>query len=288
MATDTTPIYPSGISSVRTPDPTFSTIDDPSYSTIKWRAVFAGVFVGLLSYMIFMSLGLALGGANLDNLIRGDTSGGGFGIGAGIWIVVSVLFSLFIGSYAAGRVSGLISNRVGRTQGVVITALFFAFVLSQVGSAIGTLGRGIGNAAGALGGAAGDLSQNAQVQDLVDDAIGDLNLKSSPEVVAKGVASRLIRGNPDSAVNYLSRQAGISPNEARTRLDSLRQDVDRTLTDAGMRAANVIQAAGWTLFGALVLGMLAGAFGGGLGAQANLRHPLDRSDRKAIDKRRAA
>jgi hypothetical protein len=49
-----------------------------------------------------------------------------------------------------------------------------------------------------------------------------------------------------------------------------------------------MQAVGWTLFGALVLGMLAGAFGGGAGAAANIRSPLDRLDQKALDRRQAA
>ncbi len=259
------------------------------YSTIKWRAIFGGVLVSLLSYMIFMALGLALGGGNLQDLIQGEGgSAGGLGIGAGIWIVLSVLVSLFLGSYAASRVSGEIPTRVGRTQGVVVTAVFFAFMLSQVGSAIGLVGRGLGSTVGAVGGAAGDLSKNPQVQDLVDQAIGDLNLRSSPETVAQGVASRLIRGDDESAVNYLARQARISPEEARMRLQSLRQDVTQAVTQAGVGAANAMQAVGWTLFGALVLGMLAGAFGGGAGAAANIRSPLDRLDQKALDRRQAA
>lgn len=263
-------------------------VDAVSNSTVKWRAIFAGLFVSLMTYLILMSAGLALGGLNLVGVIQGRDSAQALGIGAGIWMVAAIMISLFTGAFAASRVSGLITNRIGRTQGVVIAALFFGVMLSQLGSAIGTLGRGVGDTIGAVGSAAGDLSKNPQVQDLVDDVIGDLNLRSSPEVVVSGVTRRLVRGDTQSAVNYLSREANITPEEANARLQHLQGDIKATATDVGTTAAHAIKVGGLTLFGALVLGMLSSLLGGGLGAGANLRKPLSRADQVALRDLRAA
>ena len=235
-----------------------------------------------------MTLGLAFGGANLQSVIESGDSAKGLGIGTAIWLVVSTLVALFAGSYASGRVSGMISTRVGRIQGVVISALFFGLLLSQLGAAIGSLGRGVGATVGAVGGATSDLAQNSQVQDIIDNAIGDLNLKSSPEVVIKGVASRLIRGDQQSAVTYLSRQTGVSRGEAQQRLQGLKNDFQTASTNAGITAAKTIKVAGWTLFGALLLGMLAAMFGGGLGVQTNLRTPLSGLDKSALRNQKEA
>ncbi len=81
-------------------------------------------------------------------------------------------------------------------------------------------------------------------------------LKSTPEVVATGVASRLLRRNEQSAVNYLAAQAGISSAEA----------------------------AGWIAFGILFLGSISAMLGGAFGAQLNMRKPVDSLDRKAMRK----
>ncbi len=257
-------------------------------ATISWRAIFAGTAVALLTYMILMSLGLAVGGHSLQGIVQNQNSASGLGIGSGIWLAVSTLVSLFVGSYTASRVSGLIPMKVGRTQGLVVTALFFGLMFSQIGSALGTLGKGVGTAVGALGSGVSDLSKNSQVQDIVGRSVEGLNLKSSPEVVVQGVASRLLQGNQQGAINYLSLQAGISPTEAQARIDGFRQDFDQTMTQAGVTAAKVAKIAGWSIFGALVLGSLASLIGGGLGAGANLARPLDRSDHKALGKSRAA
>ncbi len=257
-------------------------------SSVSWRAIFAGMFIALLTYLSLISLGVAVGSSALEEVIRGQDTAGGLGWGSGIWFVVSALASLFVGSYCASRVSGPITTRIGRIQGGVITALFFAIMLSQIGSTLGFLGRGLGSIVGAVGGAAGDLSQNPQVQDTIDQAIGDLNLRASPEVVAQGVAVRLLRGNGESAKNYLARQAGISPAEADQRLTQIRQNMDKVLTDVGSTAAKVASIAGWSLFGALVLGSLFSMLGGGLGAQMNLRAPLSHMDEEAIHDQKAA
>jgi hypothetical protein len=257
-------------------------------SSISWRAIFAGAFISLLAYFILMALGLAIGGATLRGVISGDSSAQGLGIGSGIWLIVTAFISLYFGSYMAGRVSGLITSRVGGVQGLVITALFFGFLFTQVGAGIGALGSGLGSIVGKVGGAAGDMAQNPQVKSVIEKSLGSLNLKSPPDQVAQGVASRLIQGRDDDAKNFLASQAGISRPDADRRIAQARTDIQSTLHDVGVTAAKITTIAGWTIFGMLLIGALAGVYGGGGGARANLKRPLSEGDLRKLDQRSRA
>lgn len=256
--------------------------------TISWRAIFAGAFVALITYMALMALGLAFGGGALQGVIQGNANANSLGVGAGIWMIVSVLVSLFVGSYVSARVGFEFPIRVGRYQGVVIASLFFIAMFSELGAAVGALGGGLGSAVATVGSKASDAAETPIGQDVVDNALKDLKLNSPPDEVARGVAVRLVRGDEDGALNYLSRQANISPQEARARLDSFKADVKQKATDAGVAAAKGIKVAGTSIFFAILLGTLAAMGGGGFGAAMSLRKPLSKADRKAIDNRRAA
>lgn len=232
---------------------------------ISWKAIFAGVFIAMLGFYLLMYLGVAFGSAALQEVIRGEDTIAGLTWGSGVWIVVTTLVSIFLGALFASKVSGLLSMRTGRIQGAVIASLFFAIMLSQVGFALSSLTRGVGSLVGTMGGTASNVVSSPEVQDVVTQAIGDLNLKSSPEVVIQGVAVRLLRGNVEAAKNYLAMQAGISPFDAEQRLSNLQAELDQVATEIGTTAAQVAQAAGWILFGALLLGTIAAVIGGGLG-----------------------
>jgi hypothetical protein len=251
-------------------------------NTIRWGAIFAGVFVALLTYSILMSLGMAIGGGSAIDVVRGEDGAQGLGIGAAIWTVLSALISLYLGGHVAGRVGGLIPTRVGSIQGLVVAGIFFAVMASQVGAVVGAAGRGLGGMAGAMGDVVSQAGESPVVEDIIGNALSDLNLRAPPEEVVRGVAARLIRGNEEGAMNYLARQAGIPPEEARQRLDSVRAQVQAALQDAGVAAARAVRTAGWTLFGALFLGTIFAMLGGSVGAQLNLRHPISASDRKAL------
>jgi hypothetical protein len=259
-------------------------LNESIHTTVRWGAIFAGALIALLVYATLISLGMAFGGDSLQNVVTGEASAKSLGIGAGIWLVASVLLSLLAGGFVSGRVAGQVATRVGRIQGMVVSGLFFALMFSQAGSMIGSIGNGIGSVAGTVGNAAGNVAQTDEAQALIDDAIGDLNLKSPPETVAKGVASRLIRGNDDAALTYLARQANITRAEAQARIETVKAQFDQAVIKAGDTAGRAVEIAGWTLFGALFLGTLFSMVGGGIGAQMNLRAPLSRADEHAISK----
>ena len=258
------------------------------YGSISWRAIFAGAFVALLAYFALLSLGVAVGSGSLESAAQGTGSASGIGLGAGIWMAVSIFLSLFAGSFAAGRIGGTLPIRIGRAQGLVITALFFVFVFSQVGSAVGLLGKGVGSTVSAIGNATTDISQNPQVQDLTDQALGNLHLKSPPEVVAKGVVMRVVQGDADGAKNYLAGQAGITPAQANDLIERLKPQVEQVLRNLGAGAAKAASAVGWAIFFSIVLGSIGGSLGGSFGAALNLRKPVSSADERAASGPRAA
>jgi hypothetical protein len=241
---------------------------------VHWRAIVAGFFISLLSYLILMSLGVAVGAAQIMDVMRGEDSLQSLGWGAGIWTVISVLISLFIGAYASARVSTAVVTRVGYVQGAVIAALFFTLMLAEMGMALGMVGRGVG----ALGGAAGNLADNPRITQIVEDSMGDLSFRMPPREVVAGFTSRLLRGDQDSAVAYLSAQTGIPRDAAMARYQDLHARLQTLVTQIGRDSAQAAQAAGWTAFGTLLLGAIFAMIGGLAGAQMNLRKPVDRLD----------
>src|SRR4051812_16245228 len=87
---------------------------------ISWRSIIAGVFVSFLSFVILSSLGLAVGGMALHEVVDKGNSAQGFGIGAGVWLIVTVLISLFIGGYFAANISSFRARRSGVAHGLTI------------------------------------------------------------------------------------------------------------------------------------------------------------------------
>ncbi len=253
-------------------------------STVHWRAVFAGLFISMIVYFTLLSLGVGIGADQALGVMHGEDSARSLGNGVGIWFALTVLISLFAGSYASSRVSGLIATRVGYIQGVVVAALFFTLMVSQLGAAIGMIGRGASALTGAAAGAAKSASENPQVAAVVEDALGEMNLKSPPETVAAGVVSRLLRGDEQSAINYLSAQSGLSKAEANTRYLQFKQQVQTTAATIGQKTAEAAKTAGWMTFGILFLGSISALLGGAFGAQLNMRKPVDSLDRKAMRK----
>lgn len=250
--------------------------------TVHWRAVFAGVFTAMLVYFILMSLGLAVGSGEIKDVFAGQDSAQSLGTGAGLWLLITVLISLFAGSYAASRVSGVIATRIGYVQGVVVSALFFTLMVTQAGVVLGALSSGFGAVKDMVSGTAAQAANSPRLTGIAEDALGDLDLKSPPETVSAGILSRLMRGDTDSAINYLSYQSGLTREEAQQRFDNLSNKVKATATDMANRSADAARATGWMAFALMLLGSVSAMLGGAVGAQLNLRKPLGKMDRRAL------
>lgn len=253
---------------------------ESSHALISLRAIAAGLLISLFVMTGLIGLGLAFGGIGLEDGATAKHAG----VFTGVWFLVSALISIFSGSYFAARVSKFRLGRIGSAQGLVIASLFLGFFLYQTVAAISSAGSmagaAIGKTASMMGQGASALSENQVITDtlknITQEALGDLNLRSSPTEVAQTVGSQLLRGDTEGAKNYLAREAGITPTEADTRIAMMKSQVDKTINDAREGAATALKSTGWSLFLLVTLGAISSILGGALGSVANFRRPLIR------------
>ncbi|NMC25076.1 MAG: hypothetical protein GYA32_15160, partial [Serratia sp.] len=124
---------------------------------ISWSAIFAGVIISMVVYLLLSILGTAVGASTIDPL-KEQNPLDGLGMGAAIWTGASMLISIAAGAYASGR----LAQREGALHGLLmfgvntlICAWFLLVVvnnamsgaMSVVGSGLQTLGSGISAAA---------------------------------------------------------------------------------------------------------------------------------------------
>lgn len=252
---------------------------------ICWRSALAGLAIAIVTFAGVLALAMAFGGIGLDDGATAKNAG----IFASVSILVALMLSGFVGSYYAVRTSRRGVDVVGVMQGLLVGAAFLVVVLCQAMSGVGALGKVAGAALGASAGAVGTgvvaASQNPMVEDIVEDNLGDLKLKSDPKEVVSNVVSRVLRGDQESAKNYLAYQAGLTPAEADQKIAAAKAKVDEAMVQARQATATTLKAVGWSLFVGIVLAMIASAMGGLLAALCNERCVLDSPDyRKKVAK----
>jgi hypothetical protein len=86
------------------------------------------------------------------------------------------------------------------------------------------------------------------ITNFAEEQFAGLELRSSPQVVASGIASRLLNGNADGANNYLAYQVNIQTSEAQMRIAQIRAQANRMIEDAKETTATALKATGWSLF----------------------------------------
>lgn len=241
---------------------------------ISWRSVFAGLIVTMITYITLIVLGIGVGGTSASNLIQDSRDASGLATGAAVWIGISVLLSLTLGSYFAARISTFITGRIGAAHGLVISAIFFAFMIYGAGQTIGFAGEGLGNLIGLTRINSNTFVNNSTIQNIVEKALGGATLKSDPSTVSKEVINRLLQGNTESAKNYLSYQTGLSTAEIDTRFNRMEAEFKAALQTTGIKTANAVSSAAWTIFWIMLLGLVAAAFAGAGGTRTNYNEPL--------------
>jgi hypothetical protein len=251
--------------------------------SVHWRAVFAGFFLSGLVYMILTSIGVAIGAGQAQEVLQSSGTAEAVARGLGIWMLASILVSLFVGCYAASRASGLIATRVGYIQGAVITSLFLSAMIIEGGA---LLSSSLGSIKNAVAGVSQNLMDSPAVTNAIEDALGDTELKSPPNVVVSGVISRMVNSDSQSVVDYLSAQTGMSEEEAAARYQDMKARVTTTANDLGQKAADLTRKTAWFASVLMLLGTVFGMFGGALGAQMNMRKPVDSLDRNALNSAR--
>jgi hypothetical protein len=270
---------------------------------ISWGAIFAGVVVVLAVQLLLSMLGLGIGLSVLNPGAGNSPNAGSLGLGAGIWWGVSYLIALFAGGYVAGRLAGALLSWDGALHGVLAWAftLLVTFYLlgtaigSVIGGAFSVVGNTVSTATQGLKSVVPEAAQSGGVTpDRIKQTANDLlNGQSSSNVDPKSMSHdqavqeittslpKLALGGDQARtaheriVQIMSAQLNISPDEANQRLDQLAanlQQKTQQTTDTARQAADKAAAGGsrasFIAFIGLVLGAIAAALGGQVGARS--------------------
>jgi hypothetical protein len=265
-------------------------------SRISWGAVLAGVVVALVTQILLNLLGIGIGAATLDPTVGDNPSAMSFSIGAGIWFALSTILAALAGGYAAGRLAGISRESTagwhGLTAWALTTLVIFYLLGSTVGGLLGGAYRGmtnaLGNVSSAIGSTAETVTQIAVTRiadpfSSIEESIRSAVPGNDPATLrdAAIIAVRaVVTGDPqqaaearERAAQVIARAQNISVEDARTQVQQYSQQYRQAADHAKQQVTQAADAAAKTvsraaLFGAisLLLGGLAGWFGGRMGA----------------------
>jgi hypothetical protein len=270
---------------------------------VSWGAIFAGVALALVVQVLLSLLGIGIGIATLDPHSADNPSPSSFSIAGGIWYLVSGLIAAFVGGLIASRMSGKTDPAAGALHGLTtwaFTTLLVLYLLTTtVGSLAGGVFSGVANAIGGLGQsvsqAAAPVLANANPLDAIDRGIRSSG--TDPEALrnaASDAVRALVTGDEsqkadarEKAAAALAAARNVPIEQAKTQIAQLEtqyneqvQKAKKMAEDAAAAAATVISTGALLAFVALVLGAVAGWFGGKVGTI----HPVSMG-RTTLDRR---
>jgi hypothetical protein len=260
---------------------------------VSWGAILTGVVVALAIQTLLAMLGVGIGLSSIEPTQVGDNpSASGLGIGAAIWWALSGILASLAGGWVAARLAGVPSRQIGLLHGLAVWAvatLVVLYLLSStataiLGGAFNVVGSTLSGVGGAAGNAASSVAQGLgnPLEALQDEIRGAAGPDTDPEAAGRQLAAamgRVLTSEGDaatqarqSAVDVLTRQ-GVPADEAQRRVEGWEQRYRETRDQAAAqaRAAADVAADGAATtafygFIALLLGAIAGAFGGRAGA----------------------
>lgn len=238
-----------------------------------WRSAFAGLAIGILTFVGVISLSLAFGGIALEDgsTLKNAT------IFAGLSVVIAMVLGNFVGSYYSVRIVRFKVDVVGVMQGLLVGALGTLIVITHAMTSVVALGKVTGAAFGGAVAVAGSgaVTNAPLIEDIIADNLGNRKFVSEPEVVVRNVASRLLRGDEESAKSYLVARQGFTRADAEQSIAMAKAKIDQVLEEARKAASDTLKAIGWSAFVAIVLATIASALGGMAGALCNARRMID-------------
>ena len=252
---------------------------------VSWGAIFAGVVVALVVQALLTMLGVGIGVATLDPGTSDNPDGATFSIVAGIWYVVAGIIAAFAGGYVSARMSGKIVPTTGALHGLTtwaLTTLIVIFLLtSSVGSLVGGVFSGV---ASAVGGASQTIAQAAAPMLANSNPLEALKSQvratgTDPDALNAAVMNAmrsLVMGDAASAdaaraqaAQALATARGIPLDQATQQVTDMEKQYRDAVESAKQQAveaaeatASVVSTGAILAFVALVLGALAGWFGG--------------------------
>ena len=273
-----------------------------THRRISWAAIFGGVAIVVVVQLLFSLLGAGVGLGTVDTNAGSTPTASSLGIGAGLWWLISSCVALAFGSYVAAWLAGVEIRFDGVLHGLVtwgIATLLMMWLLtsaiggiigggfSALGSVVSATGSGVSEAAKPIAQAAGvspDMLQQ-QAQAYLQPTPAD-PAAMSPQEAQKAIASNLTTyadGGEDAAaakervINIMAAQTKLSHDqaakkfdEAQAKLEQTRKQAIATAKDAADASAAAAAKTSFAAFGVLLLGGIAAAIGGSLGAQRRL------------------
>ncbi len=274
---------------------------------ISWGAIIAGAIVALVLQVMFGLLGLGIGLATVDPQGGGTPSATTLGSSAGIYAGITILLSIFAGAYTAARMAGTFSRRDSAIHGIVtwaLATLVAVWLVASGASAIVTGAFGaVGSVASSIGGAASAVIPNSldslppelrgQAEDLLaqgenqaqqtaqqvqgaaqeaaqeaQQATGTQDTGAALREILAGVQTDATPEQRQAAVQVIASQAGISEQEAETRLTQFQGQYEAAVQEvqaAAATAADAVSATAFAAFVVMLLGAIVAALGGIVG-----------------------
>jgi hypothetical protein len=241
-------------------------------------------------------LGLGIGLTTIEPATEGSPDATSLSMGAAIWWVISGLLATVAAGYVAARMAGVFNRRDGVLHGLIAWAsmiLVSAWLLtslagSVLGGAFNVMGNAVSGAAQAVSSAVPEVADAAglspdQIEQQIDELLRSSNAPANPESARRELTSimgRVLTGQQDidearqRAVEIVSQQAGIPPQEAEARIQQLqdqaeqvRAQAEETTRQAAETTASALSSASLWSFVALALGAVAAAVGGAVGTR---------------------
>jgi hypothetical protein len=277
-------------------EPTAIAVAGDSRRRVSWGAIIGGVAIALAVQMLLSMLGLGLGLTTIEPNTGGTPDATSIGIGAVAWWVISALLALLAGGYVASRLAGTTNKRDGMLHGLLTWAsmliisvwLLTSVVGSVLGGAFNMLGGAVSSASQAVSNVAPQVADAAglstdQIQQQVDNLLRANNAPANPESARQELVSlmgQVATGQQTMdqvrprAVEIISQQAGITPQEAeariqefQTRAEQFRADAEATARETTEATASALSSGAlWTCL-ALALSAIAAAIGGSIGTR---------------------
>jgi hypothetical protein len=273
------------------------TIDDDAHTIminrVAWGAIFAGVVVALVVQILLTMLGVGIGMATLDPASGDNPAASTFSITAAIWWFISGIIAAFAGGYIAARMSGRTVPTTGAFHGLTtwaVTTLVVLYLLTTTaGSLVGGVFTGVASAIGGVGQtvaqSAAPMLAEANPLDAIERQVRATG--TDPEALnnaAVNAIRQLLTGDASNAdqarqqaTQALAQARNIPLDEAREQVAAFEQRYQQTVaqakqaaTEAADTAASAVSTGALVAFVALVLGAIAGWFGG----RSGVVHPV--------------
>lgn len=215
----------------------------PWLASLSWGAVFAGVVLSLIAYLILSVLGTAIGASAIDP--TGDRNPfAGFGAGAGIWAGVSTLIAIAVGAFAAGHQARRSGGLHGLLAWSLTTLVTVYLLLSATGSALNAAGntaRAGLTAAGAVAGA-GISAAAPSVGGAIKEQLGQAGISLDIDSLQSEL-EKLLRqtGKAELQPENIKREAQTAAADGQARASDAAATPQAADTDAKGWLANVIR-----------------------------------------------